>query len=135
EVKAVEPIAEHWASAPIALGGTMHGVLVVQNFDAQRVFQAADIDLLAFAAEQIAAFYRRRHAEEERTRLSAAVEHAVDAVLIFDDETRVAYSNPAFEKQTGFARTEIVGRTLDDLWMPNDEAIPLESIWSAVRAG
>ena len=135
EVKAAEPVAEHWASAPIRLGGSMHAVLVAQSFDAARPFLSADVALLAFAAEQIATYYRRRHAEEERTRLSAAVEHAVDAVLILDGEMRVTYANPAFEKQTGCQREATTARKLDDLWVRIADDLPLETIWPSVRNG
>jgi len=52
----------------------------------------------------------RKRDEEERRRLAAAVEHAADAILVTDAEWIVQYVNPAFEKVTGYAREEVLGR-------------------------
>ena len=48
--------------------------------------------------------------EEERRRLAAAVEYAADAIMVTDAEWVVQYVNPAFEKVTGYAKEEILGR-------------------------
>jgi PAS domain S-box-containing protein len=52
----------------------------------------------------------RKRAEEERRRLAAAVEHAADAIMVTDAEWIVQYVNPAFEKITGYAKEEVLGR-------------------------
>jgi len=57
----------------------------------------------------------RKRVEEERIRLAAAVESAVDAVVITDPRGTVRYVNPAFEKITGHARKEVEGRSLSIL--------------------
>lgn len=54
----------------------------------------------------------RKRVEEERTRLAAAVESAVDAVVITDPRGFIRYVNPAFEKITGYSREDIDGRPL-----------------------
>ncbi len=57
----------------------------------------------------------RKRVEEERTRLAAAVESAVDAVVITDPRGTIRYVNPAFEKITGHSREEVDGRELSIL--------------------
>jgi PAS domain S-box-containing protein len=52
----------------------------------------------------------RKRDEEERRRLAAAVEHAADAIMVTDAEWVVQYVNPAFEKVTGYAKEEVLGR-------------------------
>jgi PAS domain S-box-containing protein len=52
----------------------------------------------------------RKRAAEEHRRLAAAVEYAADAVMVTDAEWVVQYVNPAFEKTTGYAKEEILGR-------------------------
>jgi PAS domain S-box-containing protein len=52
----------------------------------------------------------RKRAEEDRRRLAAAVEHAADAIMVTDAEWVVQYVNPAFEKVTGYAKEEVLGR-------------------------
>ena len=52
----------------------------------------------------------RKRAEEERRRLAAAVEHAADGIMVTDTEWIIQYVNPAFEKVTGYAKEEVLGR-------------------------
>ena len=52
----------------------------------------------------------RRRAEEERARLSAAVEQAGESVLITDVTGTILYVNPATERLTGYGRDELIGQ-------------------------
>ena len=52
----------------------------------------------------------QKRTEEERRRLAAAVEYAADAVMVTDTEWIIQYVNPAFEKVTGYAKEEVLGR-------------------------
>lgn len=54
----------------------------------------------------------RKRVEEERLRLSAAVESAADGVVITDSRGVIQYVNPTFEKITGYTRDEAAGRDL-----------------------
>jgi PAS domain S-box-containing protein len=57
---------------------------------------------------------RRAHkrAEEDRTRLAAAIESTADAVVVTDTKGFIQYVNVAFEQITGYPKHEAVGRTL-----------------------
>lgn len=58
----------------------------------------------------------RKQAEEENRRLAAALESAADAAVITHPATGVIeYANQAFEKITGYARAEALGRPLEML--------------------
>ncbi len=51
--------------------------------------------------------------EEERARLASAVESTADAVVITDSKSGIIeYVNPAFERITGYAKNEALGRTV-----------------------
>ena len=52
----------------------------------------------------------RRRAEEAQARLATAVEQATESILITDPNGTIVYVNPAFEKITGYARVEVLGR-------------------------
>ena len=52
----------------------------------------------------------RMRAEGERTRLISAVEQVHEAIIITDAAGTILFANPAFEKLTGYAREEALGR-------------------------
>lgn len=54
----------------------------------------------------------RKRIEEERVRLSAAVEAVLEAIVVTDAAGVIQYVNSAFEAITGYARDEAVGRDL-----------------------
>ncbi|MCE5252489.1 PAS domain S-box protein [bacterium] len=51
--------------------------------------------------------------EEERTRMALAVEQANEAIYITDTEGIINYVNPAFERITGYSRSEALEHTPD----------------------
>lgn len=61
---------------------------------------------LAAIGEDVTA---QREAEAARDRLLAAVDQAVEAVLVLDATARVVYANPAFTSATGRAAAEVIG--------------------------
>ncbi len=86
----------------------------------------------------------RKRVEEERTRLAAAVESAVDAVVITDPRGTIRYVNPAFEKITGHSREEVDGQELSILEggknsgpFPHDvqEAMERDETWTGRLTG
>jgi diguanylate cyclase (GGDEF)-like protein/PAS domain S-box-containing protein len=63
------------------------------------------------------------------------VEQCPDAVLVTDLAGRIAYANPAFERMTGYALDELVGRTPALLKSGVHEADFYRALWSALLAG
>jgi PAS domain S-box-containing protein len=51
-----------------------------------------------------------RRIEAERARLLAAIEQMAEVLIVTDAEARIILVNPAFERVTGFARAEVVGK-------------------------
>lgn len=52
----------------------------------------------------------RKRLENEMKKLSRALDQTADAVLITDRDGIIDYVNPAFEKITGYSRTEVLGK-------------------------
>ncbi|MFP4476659.1 MAG: PAS domain S-box protein [Desulfatibacillaceae bacterium] len=78
---------------------------------------------------------RRRLQEAESRRLAAAVEHTADSVVVTDTEGAVVYVNRAFEKTTGHAREEVVGRKLLELKDPRNTVETFSEMRKALRQG
>jgi two-component system cell cycle sensor histidine kinase/response regulator CckA len=57
---------------------------------------------------------------EEQARLSQAVEHAAESVVITDPQWKIVYTNPAFESISGYTREDAIGRTPRSLLSSGD---------------
>ncbi|MFW6115377.1 MAG: PAS domain S-box protein [Thermodesulfobacteriota bacterium] len=55
----------------------------------------------------------RRQAEEDRSRLMAAIEHTVEGIIITSVDGIIEYLNPAFENITGYRHHDMIGRDAD----------------------
>ncbi|MCE5244015.1 MAG: response regulator [Desulfobacteraceae bacterium] len=77
----------------------------------------------------------RRQAETRLQRLHAAMENAVECVVISDVFGTVEYVNPAFEKSTGFSRYEMTGRSAGRGESAGEEEEFLRRLWNVSRTG
>jgi two-component system, cell cycle sensor histidine kinase and response regulator CckA len=77
----------------------------------------------------------QRSAEAEVRKLSAAVTHSPDLVVITNPEGTIEYVNPAFEKVTGFCRSEAVGRTPAIVKSGLQDAAFYRRLWDTVQSG
>ncbi|MCI0461774.1 MAG: PAS domain S-box protein [Gemmataceae bacterium] len=106
---------------PIRLGGEILGVLEFFNRQA-RPSDNALLDTLAGLGSEIGQFLERKQAEEavrESEALKTAIlEAAMDAIIAMDHEGRVVEFNPAAERLFGYARSEVLGREVAELIVP-----------------
>jgi PAS domain S-box-containing protein len=58
----------------------------------------------------------RKHAEESMARLATAVEQAADDIIISDSKGLIQYVNPAFERSTGYSKSEVTGKNVSLLY-------------------
>jgi two-component system, cell cycle sensor histidine kinase and response regulator CckA len=74
-------------------------------------------------------------AEQSLRKLSCAVEHSADTILVTNEEGMIEYANPALESVTGYALHEIIGQSQS---MLNSELqVPLlyRELWETIRGG
>ncbi len=94
----------------IARPGEAERVMVIR---AQADFDSNGRPLRISGTLQDVTSYRRL---EERLRLAAvAIDHAANAIVIFDSQGAIMSSNSEFSRITGYAEAEVWGRRLDDL--------------------
>ncbi len=74
-------------------------------------------------------------AASARDLLVAAIDQAEEGVLIFDRDFLVRYLNPAFERMSGYAREETVGRDIREIYATNRKHIEYAPAWETVSRG
>ena len=119
---------------PLIVQGDMAGILCLDAFE-PRHFSEEEISLAWSVAEQLAGVLARARLNEERQRLSAAIEQAAEGVIITDTEGTIVYVNPAFEHITGYSRAEAVGQTPRLLKSGKHDTTFYEELWATIRAG
>jgi PAS domain S-box-containing protein len=78
---------------------------------------------------------QRRVAEQEVRKLSAAVSHSADLVMITDADGRIEYVNPAFERASGYTREELRGMRPSVLKSGRHDETFYANLWGTILAG
>ncbi len=75
----------------------------------------------------------RHLATEERNRLSIVVEQAAEAIAIADTEGVIKYVNPSFERITGYAKENALGKNLGIVVDQNGSGVLFSTILVAIN--
>jgi two-component system cell cycle sensor histidine kinase/response regulator CckA len=129
------------AALPLSLHDRVIGVFSLQAgdpqfFDAQERRLLDDVAAdLSYALLGLEREEERRRAEEERSRLVAAIEQATEMVLVTDLTGAIQYANPAFERITGYDRQEAIGQNPRFLKSGRQDDDFYQGLWTTVLAG
>jgi PAS domain S-box-containing protein len=78
---------------------------------------------------------RRSRIESEHRRLATVIEQSTESICITNTEGTIEYVNMAFEKVTGYAAAEIVGKNIRVLKSSKHESMFYEDVLSTVVSG
>lgn len=78
-----------------------------------------------------------KEAEKTRLLLGSAVEQSYEIIIIMDSNRIIQYVNPAFERITGFAAKEVVGRDSEMLYRSEqgDQRELPDGMWETLKHG
>jgi PAS domain S-box-containing protein len=77
----------------------------------------------------------RKQAEEMQKRLATAVEQAAEDIIITDNTGKIIYANPAFEKNTGYAREKVIGCNPRILKSGRHDVAFYREMWDTLNRG
>ena len=78
----------------------------------------------------------RRQTEAMLKRLSTAIDHTADGIIITDAEGVIEYVNPGYEMMTGFLWQEVIGRNLNSFEVRTREEEQIhEEMWRRINSG
>lgn len=74
----------------------------------------------------------RSKSENERLILATAIEQSTDSIIITDNAGVILYTNPAFNRITGYASDEAVGRHISFISSDRDTITAFDALWESV---
>ncbi len=77
----------------------------------------------------------RKIAEAQMRKLSQALQHTADAIMITDEHGIIEYTNNAYEHMTGFSYQESVGKTPEQIHAGDGDEAVYQELWQTVRSG
>ncbi len=78
---------------------------------------------------------QRQVAEQSLRKLSCAVEHSADTILVTNSEGIIDYVNPAFEKVSGYSQQELSGKNQSILKSELQAPLLYRELWETIRTG
>lgn len=76
-----------------------------------------------------------REAQKGHRRLVTAIEQAAESVMITDEEGMIVYVNPAFEKISGYMKSEVIGRNPRFLKSGEHDDDFYTKMWNSISQG
>ncbi|MGC8874647.1 MAG: ATP-binding protein, partial [Chloroflexia bacterium] len=108
-----------WLGVPLVAADKVVGVMAIQSYEQEYLYDEQDLDLLTTIASQVAVAIQNarlfQQTMEARDRLQAILESTHDGILMLDLEGRILLANPPVERWAGVVRERIIGRTLPAL--------------------
>ncbi len=77
----------------------------------------------------------RIRAREQINRLAAVVQQAQETIIITDLDGQIEYTNPQFEKMTGYTAEEVAGKNPRILKSGQQDQAFYEDLWDTITAG
>jgi PAS domain S-box-containing protein len=105
------------------------------EFDADVTLNAVDLSGATHVQAIIRDVTLRKRTEAQLLRLATAVEHADEDIMITDASGAIGYVNPAFERVTGYARGEALGKNPRFLKSGVHGADFYTALWGTLSAG
>ena len=109
-----------------------------RNGDARLILTSAvtaDIGGKKCVLSMIQDVTEQRQAQAEQARLATVVKQSSEIILITDPEGVIEYVNPAFEKTTGYASAEVLGKTPRVLKSGKHDDELYRQLWFAIKRG
>ncbi|MFH0909884.1 MAG: PAS domain S-box protein [bacterium] len=123
------------AITPIQTARKSIGVFCNDTAISRKPVDTVKQELVAVFCSLLANILERKAVEAERGKLALALEQSVEAVVITDVSGKIEYVNTGFEKTTGYAREEVVGKNPRILKSGRLDASHYREMWDTLIRG
>jgi len=123
----------------MAVDGNEYNFALAHDITARKRAEAEKEQMLAAARQSrqvlLSVLDDERRTAAERTRLAAAIEQSAETIMITDAEGIIIYTNPAFEKTTGYTREEALGQNPRILQSGKQDTPFYQQMWAMLTEG
>jgi PAS domain S-box-containing protein len=119
------------SSAPSYLLGAFAAAVVIKVTESSGYW----LTLLLFAAPLYLTYKMYRAGRESDARQGAILEAAHDAIITMDSQLNIREFNPAAEQMFGYARLDILGRSVELLLPPTERALQASALNDYMTTG
>ncbi|NOZ75855.1 MAG: PAS domain S-box protein [FCB group bacterium] len=121
EIKGTPP--KVWLGAPLIAENQTIGIIAIQSYDDENVYDSSDLEVLNFVSDQIAIAIDRKRSERERMRQQIYFQQLFDnspqGIIIVDQNDVIINVNKGFERIFQYTREEVLDRKLGYLIVPD----------------
>ncbi|MFB6133055.1 MAG: PAS domain S-box protein [Halanaeroarchaeum sp.] len=114
------------ATVPLAYDDHLFGLLAIYA-DRRNAFGEHERDLLSSIGDDIGHAMDALAARADLRRFRQAVDAAGEAIGVTEADGTIEYVNPAFEEQTGYDESEVVGEKMGDVIEARPDAVRTEA--------
>ncbi len=122
-------------AVPLILRDKVYGAFILYSRQDAQFDSPAFLKRIGILRDNICLSMEMATDQEQITLLSTAVFSASNAVMITDPKGRIVWVNPAFVMQSGYASTELIGRTPSILNSGKYDAAYYRHMWQTIMDG
>jgi two-component system, cell cycle sensor histidine kinase and response regulator CckA len=119
---------------PLLINDIVTGGILLEA-DEPDHFTPEDMSLAGKAVDEVTGALARARLAQVQYRLVTAMEQAQEVVIVTDPEGIILYTNPAFERISGYSATEASGKTPNIIKSGQHDPAFYEELWKTIKAG
>ena len=119
---------------PLVIDGETVGGLGLDSIES-REFSAQEVSLAQSVSDQISRALAWGRLAQTQRQLSTVIEQVAESVIITDTEGSMLYVNPAFERMSGYSRSEVAGQNPRILKSGEHDTAFYQELWTTTSSG